>query len=149
MKKVKERSHQFLIVVGGCRQMEIVERQGHLPEKEPDGVSPLISLPSEAGRAAHCVAHQADETKDASKSGSQAPDRAGDTMTLIPENRRHDTSSDAKFEGIGDNVIAENIIARRELERSIGTPEHLELVAALKREFPEIYEPSPKFAIDE
>lgn len=137
--------------------MEIVNRQGHLPEKEPDGVSSLISVPSETGMVANSVAHQADEKKDASKPGLQPPgqapgqalDQGGDAMTPTPGNQGNDASSDSNFEGIGDHVIAENIAARRELERTIGSPEYLELVAALKREFPEIYAHTPKFGNDD
>jgi hypothetical protein len=70
-------------------------------------------------------------------------------MTLTPGNRRNDAPCNSEFEGIENQVIAENVMARRELERTIRTPEHLELVAALRREFPEIYAPTPKFEVGE
>jgi hypothetical protein len=125
--------------------MQNVEWQGHLPEKETNGVSSLISVPSDTDMSAHCEAHEGDETKDASKSGLHAPDPAGITMTPIPANPRNDTSSDSCLEETEQQMTAEEAPTRHVLEYAVGTPEHAALVEALKREFPEIYSPIPEF----
>jgi hypothetical protein len=100
---------------------------------------------SEACIAAHCGPHQADETKDASKSGLHAQAPEGITMTPRSANRRNDTSSDSCFEETEQQMTAEEARTRHALECTVGTPEHATLVEALKREFPEIYSLTSEF----
>jgi hypothetical protein len=67
-------------------------------------------------------------------------------MILLTSIQRWETPCNSTFDGPLHDATAKDVLARHQLERTIGTPENAALVAAFRREFPEIYRLPPKRA---